>query len=216
VEEVFEHEVEDAAALARLANSAINQANFTEADKAICALRQLELTPEMQLFALQSRLRLAELMGRKLEACEAVETIEQAYHGIAQPGGWVQHWYVYAWLILPFACGYPVDIFYLHHLSQELPQVVMRQRCVARAVQHGVQQYDHNFMAFILDGFESRPLQGDPYYRSKVCFLIDIYHRDYSRLRIDADNFKRSASSPLQEHAAAMLIRQYSHLIAKS
>lgn len=195
----------------------MTQADFSEAERTTAALLGMNITPEVRLFALHNWVRIAELTDRKLAAGETLDKIEQAYNRVSQPGGWVQHWYVYSWLLLPFTCDYAIDIFYLHHLARELPQVVMRQRCIARTVQYGVQQRDHNFMLFIMEHLEtSENGTADPYYRSKTNFLLDIYRRDYTQLRIDADNLRRAADTPLHEVAATRLIKQYSHLIAQS
>ncbi len=213
VEEYFTKYGDSIARLARQISSALTAADFAQAAQANAELERLEFSPGLRLFMVCNRVRLAAYQARQLEAFDVLEQIEQPFAELNQPGVWEKQWYVLSWLTLPFACKYPIDIFYMHHLAQELPELVMRQRCLARAVRYGVQFKDHPYMLYVLEHPGAKlPEGGDPYYAALVTFLLRTYQRRSAEMAAVIDSLERTATTPLQEHSVRQLVAQYSHL----
>jgi hypothetical protein len=213
VEEYFSQFGDTVARLTRQIADAINAADFRQAMQDNDALGRHELPPAMQLYVVCNRIRLAAYQSRRLEPFDVLEQIEQPFAELNRPGTWERQWYVLSWLTLPFACKYPIDIFYMHHLAQELPELVMRQRCLARAVRYGVQFKDHPYLAFVLEHPAAKmPEGGDPYYSALITFLLSTYQRHSGEMAGVIESLQRSAVTPLQEHSVKQLVAQYGHL----
>jgi hypothetical protein len=213
VEEILTQAGDAVARLVQQVIDKLNAADFAGAGAAVGELNSMALTPPMRLFAACHRIRLAVYENRPLAVFDVLEEIEQPYAEMKAPGGLEKQWYVLSWLSLPFACGYPIDIFYLHDLAQSLPQLVMRQRCMARAVRYGVQFKDHPYMSFVLEHPAARmPEGGAPYYTALTGFLTRVYERRIGELREAFESLSRSATSPLEQYSTAQFAASYSHL----
>jgi hypothetical protein len=213
VEEILSKAGEPAAQLAQQVSNALTSADFAQAAQANAQLSALNLDAPLQLYCAYVRVRLATYQGHKLEAFDVLEQIEQPYASLGSPGAWERQWYVLSWLTLPFACQYPIDIFYLHHQALALPQQVARLRCLARAVRYGVQFKDYPYMAFVLEHPSAQlPEGGDPYYMSIIHFLLAAHQRQLSELDGAKASLLRASNSPLQEFSTQQLFDQFAHL----
>lgn len=213
MEEVLTQAGTAVAELARQVTDKLTAADFAGAGTAVDELLELQLSPSLRLFTVCAKIRLAAYEGRPLAVFDVLEEIEQPYAELSSPGAWEQQWYLLSWLNLPFACEYPIDIFYLHDLAQTLPQLVMRQRCLARAVRYGVQFKDHPYMSFVLEHPAARmPAGGDPYYTALTGFLTRVYQRQHGDLAQAFASLQRSSTTPLQQYSTGKLSATYSHL----
>jgi hypothetical protein len=213
VEEVIGLDGPEAAALVQRTLESLAATDFRAAEEATSDLLARPVSAPLRLFAACTRIRLAEYQAQQLHAFDVLEQIEQAYAETRSHSPWETQWYVLGWLTLPFACRYPIDVFYLHHLALSLPEPVQRQRCSALAVRYAVEFKDHQYVSFALERPAAQMLAGgDPYYSAIIAFLLAVYRRDTSALAGLAGSLERAASTPLQGLSAQKLITQYGHL----
>jgi len=214
--EVFTRESEDLASLVRKITDALAAARFTDAHAAVEQMPQYSQSPATRLFAAHTRLRLAAYQEQQIENGALADELDLAFEALNNaPGDWPSYWYVLGWLMLPFASGRKIDIYYQMHLAGQLQLPALRQELLAYAAYYGMEHREYGFMTFLRHHY---PFDEDwvwvPFYQAMLELFLAIYQRMPDQISQAAESMHRTAENPLHVHLVSTLSRKYEHLIA--